>query len=694
MEGEFESDLLSTKTNWALKRLNVAFSITIVLGSFNFLTEFLTKPLLSNLPYKLLLIVIYGGFLSVSKSINQKLHLVKYVSFIVGEILNFLLIYFAFVEEPSLGLIYIQLASFVIIFYQGYLLMSVQSIFLFSIKHTMEWTLAGVYFSQGPITNFASFLSGVFALPIFMFACLYFNYLQDVDLCKSRRFLQYSSDKIEYLVESVSDRIYVLDPTLSIMFTSSASRGWLVGLGFKDYARGLRYKMRYLEVVDSEWIDDLRGMFRCPLGTETAFGVTEQEGVYIEWSGRIVIWESQVALILIGKNVTRVIQLEKVNLESQYKSALLRTVSHELRTPTNALITMAQLVQESGKLGQKNLERMDLIKSSCSYLLCLINDLLDYSQIMAGCLKISRIQIDLKSLLEECVKLLEVQLIGGDIQIKLNYLTPIPQNLVTDPYRLKQIVLNLLSNAKKFTVNGVISLSVQYEGGKLDVSCEDSGIGISPENIEKLFQEFAKLDVPSLNPQGVGLGLYISNMLTFELGGEGIKVRSELGKGSVFSFCVQVGLSEVNISAEDIPDEDAKVSLPRIGYKGKKSDKEILIVDDTQFNVLAYMQILESEGYKCSFAINGEEAIEMIRKTEFFVVLMDCEMPVLDGWEATKLLKSMESKGEIRKLPPILGCTAHSSEVALYRCREAGMIDLIIKPCPKDVILSKIHEFL
>lgn len=694
MESEFKSDLLSTKTNWALKRLNVAFSITIVLGSFNLVTEFLTKPLLSNIPYKLLLFVIYGGFLSINKSINQNINLVKYVSFIVGEILNLLLIYFAFVEEPSLGLIYIQLASFVIIFYQGYLLMSVQSLILFSIKHTMEWTLAGLYFSQGPITNFASFLSGVFALPIFMFACLYFNYLQDVDLCKSRKFLQYSSDKIEYLVESISDRIYILDKTLNIMFTNSASKASLQGHSFSDFVSILRYKINYLDEVDSELISDIRGLFRCPMGTETALGITEYESVFIEWSGKIVIWENQVAMILIGKNVTRVIQLEKVKLESQYKSTLLSTVSHELRTPTNALISMAQLVQESGQLCKKNLERMDLIKSSCSYLLCLINDLLDYSQIMVGCLKISRIQIDLKNLLEECKKLLEIQLIGGTIEIKLNYLTPIPENLVTDPYRVKQIVLNLLSNAKKFTIKGVISLSVQYENGKLSISCEDSGIGISPDNIEKLFQQFAKLDVPSLNPQGVGLGLYISNMLTYELGGEGIKVKSDLGKGSVFSFYIQVSISEVSISAEDIPDEDAKVSLPRIGYKGKKNVKEILIVDDTQFNILAYTQILESEGYKCSFAINGEEAIEMIKRVEFFIILMDCEMPVLDGWETTKLLKKMESKGEIKKLPPILGCTAHSSEVALYRCQEAGMIDLIIKPCPKDVILSRIHEFL
>lgn len=693
MKYELESDLLLTKTSWCLKRLNVAFSISIILGGFNFISELLTKPVFSNLAYKLLLVSVYCGFILVYNFINNDIKKVNYVSFAVGEILNSILIYFAFFEEPSCGLLYIQLASFVIIFYQGYLLMSIKSIILFSIKHTLEWTIAGLYLSKLPISNLASYFSAVFALPIFMFACLYFNYLQDVDLCKSRRSLQYSSDKIEYLVESISDKIFILDSSLSIIFTNSSSKSSLKELTFAEYVSLLDYHIRYLDHDSSRLVEDLKKLFLSNLGAESAFGVTFQADVYIEWSGKIVIWENQIAMILIGKNVSRLIQLDKVKLESQYKSSMLRTVSHELRTPTNALLAMTELVQESGELKKKNMKRMKLIKSSCTYLICLINDLLDYSQIMAGCLKVSKIQIDIKSILEECVELLKVQLVSKDIQMKISYLTSIPHNLVSDPYRIKQIVLNLLSNAKKFTVSGMIALNISYEKPILQISCEDTGIGISPENIKKLFKQFSKIDMPELNPQGVGLGLYISSMLTYELGGDGIKVKSEQGKGSVFSFSINADVSDINISSEDIPDEDIQISLPKIKNCGKKELTRILIVDDTQFNILAYMQILESEGYKCSFAINGKDAIEAVMNNEFFVILMDCEMPVMDGWEATKILKNMEKSGDIKKLPPIIGCTAHSSEIVLYKCKEAGMNDLITKPCPKEIILSKIREF-
>jgi Signal transduction histidine kinase len=153
-------------------------------------------------------------------------------------------------------------------------------------------------------------------------------------------------------------------------------------------------------------------------------------------------------LILFGRNVTQIIQLEKDSLENQCKSGLLRTVSHELRTPINAVVAMTEAIKETKDISSENKERLDIIAGSCTYQLYLINDLLDFAQIIAGCLKISQIPFNINNLLVECLRLIKIQLQGYDIKVELKTFN-LPEIITSDPYRIKQIILNLLSNAKK-----------------------------------------------------------------------------------------------------------------------------------------------------------------------------------------------------------------------------------------------------
>ena len=311
-------------------------------------------------------------------------------------------------------------------------------------------------------------------------------------------------------------------------------------------------------------------------------------------------------MVLYGRFVTHIIQLEKDSTENQYKSALLRTVSHELRTPINAVIVMTEMIRTSERISKETEDRLDIISGSCTYQLCLINDLLDYAQIIAGCLKISKIPFNITNILTECLNLIKIQLQGQEIIIRLTTLN-LPETIISDPYRIKQILLNLLSNAKKFTIKGFISLEAEWTNKQLLIKCIDTGIGISPEKTNVLFTQFGRIDDTfSINPQGVGLGLAISNMLVKELGGDGIKVVSELGKGSCFSF--SISLKEIQGSLLEIPEENIKIIIPSIFIKSLLNKIEVLIVDDTYFNVMALMQILKTEGINCSYSLNGEDA--------------------------------------------------------------------------------------
>ena len=398
-------------------------------------------------------------------------------------------------------------------------------------------------------------------------------------------------------------------------------------------------------------------------------------------------------MILYARDISRIISLEKESTENKYKSVLLRTVSHELRTPTNAMLNITRLLKESNDLSKENKENLNIIYCSCTYLLCLINDLLDYSQIMAGCLKIVPVKFDLIELISDCLKLVEMQVGSRPISIQFIQNAPTPINIVTDPNRLKQILLNLLGNSLKFTQSGTITLELSYLNKQIKFNIKDTGIGIPSNKLNHIFKQFGKVEeTTSMNPQGAGLGLFISNMLAYKLGGNGIEVHSKEGSGSCFSFNI--------ITKEEIIEEksDPIVRTGKPLHKRSTSFENdlinILIVDDTYFNILAYQKIFDSEGYKCDYAGNGKEAIIKIKEKKYDLVFMDCEMPILNGWATTAKLKKIQKKGKIALLPPIIGNTSYNDDDIRDTCINSGMDDVIIKPCPKEELISKVHFWI
>jgi signal transduction histidine kinase/CheY-like chemotaxis protein len=612
----------------------------------------------------------------------------------IGEALNLILIYFTFFLYPNYGVIWSQMSGYILYYYQAYLCLTTRSCFLLSLKQSVLWLGVGLYFQKIDINDFSCFVAGFFSLLALQVTSMYFEHLKETEICKSKYRVRELNKKMTEILETIQDLIIVLSTDRKELFSNSALRVFLAKQDLFQVLSTFEYSKQYSNQLPAhktlaEGIDLALAL---PVGSAVQFGVVYKQTVYLEWSSKVINWDGCAVLMLCGRDVSKIIELEKENNENNYKSALISTVSHELRTPTNAIMTIGSIIQASGELTKNTSQQMDLLLGSCNYQLCLINDLLDYAQIVAGCLKITKTCFNFEALLSECASFIQLQM-GNQIQL-LKIIENVPENIITDPNRLKQILLNLLTNARKFTLRGCITLSLKYEKPKLLISCKDTGIGIPEEKLSSLFRAFSKIENSSeINTQGVGLGLVISSMLVQKLGGDGIKVKSKVGVGSTFEFFVLVDEAETCFA--DIANENPKVQIPLMLVKNINSKVRILIVDDVYFNIMAYVEIFKTEGIRCSYAMNGEEAIEKVLEFDrFSCILMDCEMPILDGWETTKRLISLQTKKVIEKLPPIIGASAHSEDDQKSRCLQAGMKDFITKPCPREILFHKVKFWI
>ncbi|OMJ70660.1 hypothetical protein SteCoe_31304 [Stentor coeruleus] len=611
----------------------------------------------------------------------------------ITEISNLIIGILAIVFYPKCIGIFSQISVLAFIFYNTVLPVSGKTLLFLAAKQTAVWTFYFLVFFDMGNGGIVITIIGPIQLYLFYFFTLYFDYLKDISICKSQMKVKSMHTNIFSIVEAISDYVLVIDKLETIIFANTSAKNLIQNGSAQTYFSKNYYYRKYLSNDSKDIFSEIKNLFACPLNTELNFGIIESNSELYEWSGKLIEWDNQASIILCGRNVTHLVKLEKEYNESQYKSALLRTVSHELRTPVSAVISIAQIIESTEKLSSESKERIEIIKNSCNYQLCLINDLLDYAQILSGTLKISKTFFNINQLLIDCIKIIKIQLQEKDVRLELITNT-LPKTIFSDPYRIKQVILNLLSNARKFTIKGMIILEANYDKNIITITCKDTGIGISKEKISSLFIPYGKFECSSqLNPQGVGLGLAISDMLVKELGGEGITVKSELEKGSCFSFSLPTQ-SLQNTLLVDIPDEDTKIAVPFISIKTILHKNEVLIVDDMYFNVMALSHLLKNEGISCSYALNGEEAIEKIKIKKFSCILMDCEMPILNGWETTKKIRNLYIKGVIASIPPIIACTAHTSEHIKNTCFEAGMDDLIIKPCQTEILITKINQWM
>ena len=600
--------------------------------------------------------------------------------------------YFIF---PQYSILWSQLTGFVLYHYQAYFCKSLYLLLLLGLKHFLCWVGTGLLYEKIQIHDLWFFIEMcIFSLSQ-QLICFFLEYHSQVSMFISRVEIKSLHEKLNTIVNVIDDFIAVISKNKQVLFMNPAATK---EFGQKPWQEVLKDFVNLRGNNGDELSSLVMQVEKFLSGQDyketVNFGLTSKGFEFFEWSGKGISWDGEEVLMLTGKNVTKIVQLEKENRENSYRSVLINTVSHELRTPTNAIMLLGGQIKDSEELSKPNNEKLDIILASCAFQLCLINDLLDYAQIVAGCLKVSKTPFSIQSLILEVSDYIKIQLNPSIQFIQSSDL--LPDKVISDPNRLKQIILNLLANARKFTTQGYITLEVQFVKPKLFVSCTDTGIGIPADKLNQLFKEFGKIEQSfSLTQNGVGLGLFISNMLVKELGGQGIKVQSKPGVGSCFSFFI---LAEASEGAPlEVPDENTCVRIPTLNIKhacNRDRKVKILIVDDIYFNILAFVEIFKAEGFSCEFAMNGEKALELVRVQSFDVILMDCEMPIMDGWEATEKMVEMEKSRVIKKLPTVLGTTAHTDIENTNKCLKSGMRDVVIKPCPKESIIRIVKHWV
>lgn len=371
------------------------------------------------------------------------------------------------------------------------------------------------------------------------------------------------------------------------------------------------------------------------------------------------------------------ISYKKIKEASKAQQDFIAKMSHEIRTPLNGIIGMSKLI-ESTLLNSTQKKYVDIINNQSIQLLGLINDVLDISKVQSQNFKLVDFPFNLKEVFTSNIKSYEIQAKTKGLDFKYTFDSKIHNNLRGDSLRMSQIVNNLLSNAIKFTINGSVSISVKEKKSPKDfqnivIVVEDSGIGIGKEKLEKIFEGFHQEDDSIVRKfGGTGLGLMITKEIVDQMNGD-ILVESKKGKGSRFTVELKLKKAHYSYSENTITTD---VSLNGL---------RVLVAEDNEVNCFYLKTILDQEGALVRLAKNGKEVIKVCKEESFDLILMDIQMPIMDGITATRIIRN-----ELKLNTPIIAQTANTVQKDIDACYEAGVLDFISKPFTSDELNRKI----
>ncbi len=377
---------------------------------------------------------------------------------------------------------------------------------------------------------------------------------------------------------------------------------------------------------------------------------------------------------------------------SRAKSEFLANMSHEIRTPMTAILGYTELMRHNAPGGPDQAECVHVVQRNAKHLLDLINNILDLSKIEAGKMTVSPQTCDLAPLLAEVASLMRARAQEKSLKFTVSFDTALSRNIRTDALRLRQILMNLLGNAIKFTEAGSVEMRLSCKAAgrtsRLRIDVCDTGIGMSPEQIQRLFQPFSQGEESTTRRfGGTGLGLSISRKLARLLGGD-ISVKSSPGKGSTFSVWIEAGAVDHGETIRElresvVPERASDEPIGDFSLHGR-----ILLVEDGKDNQRLISAHLKMAGAEVVIAENGRTAVDLAQASPFDVILMDMQMPVMDGYSAA---------AELRKLHltvPIIALTAHAMSDDRDRCVASGCTDYLTKPVQRDCLLQTVARYL
>lgn len=374
---------------------------------------------------------------------------------------------------------------------------------------------------------------------------------------------------------------------------------------------------------------------------------------------------------------------EKAEQANKLKEAFLANMSHEIRTPMNAIIGFSDILSKR-QMGPQEKEYVNTIKAAGENLLTIINDILDISKIEAGMMTFEDHNFSVSEIFISLNVMLMVKAREKNLELIFNCNESVPDCLSGDPTRLTQIIINLVGNAIKFTTQGKVKVDVTVikedaETVMLEFSVTDTGIGITDDKLIHIFERFRQAESHTTRKYGgTGLGLSIAKQLV-ELQGGTLEVASEFKKGSVFTFCIPYKKSAKVLHV---------LAPPEIKYNVEELSKlKILLVEDNKLNVMLVLSLFSQHNLNVEVAEDGSVAVEKLKEKEFDIVLMDMEMPVMNGYEAATTIRK-----ELKNAVPIIAMTAHAMSGERDRCLSLGMNDYLSKPINANLLFEKMYE--
>ncbi len=407
--------------------------------------------------------------------------------------------------------------------------------------------------------------------------------------------------------------------------------------------------------------------------------------------------ESLLGAVVIFKDITAQKQSEQqlINARDQAeqaneaKSRFLASMSHELRTPLNAIIGFTDMMKRDARLHDELQDHLDIVNQSGDHLLALIEDILDIAKAESGKITLNESSIELASFLHSIIAMLAVRAHEKDLLLVLQQETTLPDFICTDELKLRQVLINLIGNAIKFTERGQVTVTVGYQtaaqgpdtGGCLQFAIQDTGPGMTATEQETLFEAFTQTEAGDKSSEGTGLGLTISQRF-IELFGGSIEVESTPGQGSVFRFSIDVTIAHEGVVAQRMRDIE--------GLAPGQPLYKLLVVEDVEFSRILLVNLLERIGFEVQSAVNGEQAISMVASFQPDLIWMDILMPVMDGKEATKHIRQLPGGDKL----PIIAVTASATLMDKASLLAAGFDDVLFKPYHQTQIIECLEEQL